>query len=223
LIRRAQGTFRTLATASPAGLNVYDQNNGLDIGISAPPASAGGAIVDIPPLQAPESQDWTLQALSVNANLTFVRFGANPATGIAPPIYGRLPVLKAGIVYPAASSGTPTIPAESIVGGIALPTDATSLFTLWDPDSDPMPPTVPEPDGPVAGQFAGLPVSGSLILPQPLALISGGPQFGVGMWILPSLIGPGYINDTLGWLGLFVYNALYTIIVDDGTGPQPQT
>jgi hypothetical protein len=198
MIRRVQGSFRvnTPLVGTP---------NMTDTWPSSGPRSAGDTLIDLPSLQQPVNEAWKIVAASIT--------GALSLEPVAPPIYGRFGMLNGAVVYPA--TATAGNGGEASARGFQpYPYDTTMMFSLWDPSVDELPPftfaSAVAAGGPI------LPFQGSLQLPTPLDLPGGGPEFGIGMWLTPSLLGPSYTNGILQ-----VFQARYTIYIDDGTGPEP--
>lgn len=164
-----------------------------------------GAPLDSPPL----SQVWSLIAWTITLQGLLAGAGAN---------FGRLGSIIAGVARglqtntPAPNGIAPPGPWSN--KGIQLPPDQSALTTIWDGNTDPAfhlstsgtPPAKPEP---IVATFSP---------PVPIEVESG-ETLGIGLWLKPSLIGiPGGAGTGL----IQIFNAAYTITLDDGAGaPTP--
>lgn len=227
MIQQYSGAFRAGGQQVPGGgpaLNALDWTTALPA--TDPSFTLGGGLLDASNLQPPLLTNWAVQSVSVSAGVFLYK---NPTTvGIAAGhTYGRLGRILTGIqVYgnPSLSSHTsnPNFPSPvpGQLGMPALPQDPSLITELWDPVSDPLPPSTPfvfqdisGPQSPPAPAL--LPVLGIVNLPQPLLLSSIGALL-LGLWITPSLLGCG--TNAYPCVQVGVANALYTINCDDGHG-----
>lgn len=224
MLQQYSGSFRAggqqVVGGGPA-LNAVDWTT---VATTDPGYTAGAGLLDATVLQPPLVANWAIVSISVSAGLFIYQ---NPTlTGTAAGhLYGRLGRILTGIqVYGspsrAMSSGTLT-PIPGAFPMPQLPQDPSLITPLWEPATDPLPPSTPfafqnisTPPPPPAPSL--LPALAILNLPQPLYLSSIGALL-IGLWLTPSLLGCGTNGYPCVQIG--VANALYTINCDDGKGP----
>lgn len=212
MIQRAASSFRTFPSTvfNLGAINVQDLG-GTNVGGGAS-WTQGNFLIDQVKLQPPNGATWEVNAFSVSANLWISTSTPLVANQIGP--FGRLSKLWASLLTDA-SGQMPTLANEdfSPTPGV-LPSDTSTSFVLWDPDSDPLPPQVPVGTAPIAPNgYEAFVVSGSLTLPEPIEVRLGS-QLMVALWLLPSII--GFLNMTgTGQLAVSVQNAAYTVLMDD--------
>lgn len=208
MVQRFNGSFRGIPNAiGPNPVNAWDivslPSN------SAPVRSSGSTIVDVLNLVPPMLQRWTLQQVTITAQLMILmQVGLGGG-------YGKFGQIMAGVTTGAtqtSDAGEPPLP------HVQLPSDMTAVDALWDPASDPLPPV-----GMSAGTLAGSsvptqPLWKTITITPPTAIvIDQAEPVGVGIWMLPSLLGQN--GNGVGYLTFFVGAANYTVIYDDGVTP----
>jgi hypothetical protein len=189
-------------------VNLY--NSGLtcaDIAQATEPAwTPGGYAICSMPLQPPALKKWNINSVSVAGNLSL--FSVN---GL--PIYGKLGKVTGGMTTAQSittGSGVPGWqPGSPWNQGNSPPLDSTLVATMWDPSSDPLPPL-----NMVTAQAPAIfnRIACTVQPPQPVSISSGG-QVNIGIWIGPSLLGPG--NGSVYTAGLAISGAVYTVVYDD--------
>lgn len=148
--------------------------------------------------QVPIGSKWDLLSVSFQAFML-----TNRAAGRA---YGSLGQLGIGVIL-----DTP-IPVTGGQQAYATPPSDLSLFSqIWDGEIDNTPPdisvlTIP---GDVSQAFS---VSGTISPPIARTLYAG-QEIAVGLWLTPSILASGQNGDAVS---LFVLNAKYEIVVEDG-------
>jgi hypothetical protein len=165
--------------------------------------SPGAMLVDAIAVQPQAREHWTLLSYSVTGLLGIDLKPNNVTQGYIP--HGKLGKILTSLVmgtdYIGATQGTLgsaislTIP--------ALPSDTTMMASLWDPQSDPLP--MQSPYGTSVTPLAvnvQLPISRLLIPTE---------QFGIGIYMLPSLLGMGVVN----WPVRYLWQCTYALIYDD--------
>lgn len=197
-VRRSPGAWRQLTPAS--GLNVSDENPTFSGSFAQ--RTQGGTIIDILTLPGQAYKPWTVIGFSVTAGIRYVQDG--PALAVRQ--YGRLGKILTGLALESTGFTQGSSPSQCWVNPMAeLPTDSTVLATLFDPATDPMPPTVFANN---AVSQPAAPLSVVNILPQSIKLTDYA-LAGMGIWILPELIPCSS--------GLGIFNAKWSLIYDDGT------
>jgi hypothetical protein len=204
MIQRAQSAFKT-ASVNPfvtlgGAANLIDQT----AGSSSNGWTGGATIIERLSLQPPNGAQWQLLGVGVSGMLV-AQANADPGKQVC----GKLGKIQAGIVpqITTTTENFPLIPFTEPM--LPLPIDSSLLFDLWDPASDPLPPSAGTP----SAASPMLAVSGALQLPQPIPFQFGS-QIGIGMWMNPSLIGQAY--NGAAYYMLCLCNSLYTIYYDDG-------
>ena len=171
--------------------------------------STGQQLIDTVGLQPQATEHWKIVGYAINTKLVFA------SGGVQIP-FGKLGKIKAGLAIPLPA--TSTISSVPGVPFVALPQDSTLVSDLYDPDTDPFPPTWTG-----AARVAGTPptpllnLATTVTLPQPLDLTQlAAPysQITVGIWTLPSLWG-SLIAQTF-FPGLALFNSQFTVYYDDG-------
>lgn len=203
-LQRSQGAFRSnaqyLSVGKAGTTNAFDPIFAVP---TNPGWTAGTTMIDGLSLTPPANQAWTLQQLSVSAVLLMEIF-----TG-GGPIYGKFGKILAGLATMVSpTSANPAIANLTCNSGVQLPADRTAIGTLWDPATDPLPPNV-------LASPVTLPLSLTITPPQPIP-INQGETIGIGLWMLPSLL--GQIAPVNGW-ELILASATWAIIYDDGVTP----
>lgn len=211
MIRRTGGQFRAVTYEGIAGVCCGD-NTGSGAGSTYATWTTGATLIDSGGLQPPALARWKVLAVSIQAGLYCLIF---PGSGSAAGYWGTLSPIRAGIV--------PQPPTTGALGGAvpfnqpmaAEPADQSLVGPLWDPAVNPMCPIINAGVGGSGQPAAGvqpLPISTSLVLPQPLEVTSGG-QVNVGIWLHPMRL-----KSTL----FLVMNGQFAITYDDGASePQP--
>lgn len=196
MIRRTGNAFRAASSNVPVdggGIPVPGNVNLTDIQGSASPYSSwtqGAYIIDTARLVPITNKPMTIVSASVSASLVWYQSGAY--------YYGKWGKVIAGITEAQNTSGYAagfpySVPVNQ------RPQDSSLITTLWDPANDPLPPQLVSP-------LPNFPISGSIVPPSPIPAPQGG--IGIGMWIGPSLVANA---------NMCVYNAVWSIIYDDGT------
>lgn len=204
--RQLPGTFRTL-TGVP---HTIDTNINC---VDASPASSlyqsirspGATLIDVATPGSQINQVWTLQSVGVRADIAL-------QGGVR--LYGKLGRILTGIVLPPNAQATPGSSIGAAVQPwvsplLALP-DPTLTAPLWDPVNDVLPPLSANQLPINAAPSNFLQVSTAIQLPQPVDMRPGDP-IGLGIWILPSLIG----SPTSGFLNVLVYHATYVLVYEE--------
>lgn len=216
-IQRYSGAFRiafklTQTFPPPIMVNLLDTYPAIGGTGATPGWSTGATLVDQLQLSPPMIEQWTLQQVSISAQLLLA-----PDAGNIGPIYGKLGKILAGLAV-----GTTQTNGDAFYANfdrlVQLPADRTALTTLWDPANDPLPSTQAEFAGP-SYTVQPLYVSATVSPPFPLK-IAQGESIGVGLWMLPSLIGIAAPNAGADWQ-MIVSDAEYAVIYDDGINPPP--
>lgn len=155
-------------------------------------------------------QRWSILSVSFQAYLRFAFEVANPAV-----VFGKFGKILAGFAMDQALStqGGDTY----LTTAAQLPYDTTLVVPLWDPASDPMPPTTASNVGgsvspPIPSQCLALSAVLSPVVPLTLDPAS---QPAIGIWMLPSLLGIASGVQPDGF-GLNLGIASFTINYDDG-------
>lgn len=182
----------------------------------------GGTTIDsveLTPL--PIEAKWTLIGFSIQGGLSF---GITPGGSFA-----KLGKVIAGLVIPSIPGIINPGSAVSNPNGILnFPQDTTLTVPIWDPAIDPLPPS-----GVIGSPIGGLlteplNVSAELLLSNPIEILAS-MDIGIGVWMLPSLIG-NYQDGSFTYEMIFGNSKIipqtsqpnaigvpnYTIIYDDG-------
>lgn len=226
MIQLAQGSFRQSVPNTINGhVNVQDNtNNPATEGFGQPGWSGGATLIDQLLFQPPQFSSWHILSYSINAGLSFESYFNDLDTEF--PIYGKLGKIFAALQLDTGPTtggslpGTMTyaIGAPYICPALPLPNDMTLGVTLFDPGSDPAPPTNYWNATTTVPNL--LPLTASLQLAQPMQ-VTGSASIGIGLWICPSLLsGSGTNGGAAG--GLCLRNGTYTVYYDDGvSSPTP--
>jgi hypothetical protein len=204
--RYSPGEFRSLP---PDNTNMLDQPALLGPAAVTCSLTPGCTQIDTIDLQGPnQSQHWTFLSVSVQAKLRFRAADVGDVTHF----YGRLSKILAGVILDNTSIPTQNGINAYISPMQALPVDSTLLTPLWDPDTDPLPPTVASS----IGTDLGLTINASIVLNDPVDIVPGVTPY-IGMWMEPSLIGVVISPATaLADFAIEVFDAVYTVNYDDG-------
>jgi hypothetical protein len=167
----------------------------------------GATIIDTNSVITPtQQQRWTLTNVSFTGYLGFLN-GFSPA-------YGKLGKIVAGLLLENAQRYQN--PTPWITPMLPLPPDSSLTADLWNPENDPMPPVMGEPIPSQQPPLSSLLSVTTVIAPPfPIPFTPGG-NLGVGMWMLPSLIGFSVAASYVA--GLIMFGANYVINYDDGMG-----
>lgn len=209
-IQRSANAFRV--DTSSNDINVEDDINVFAGQQYISVRGTGATIVDLLSLAPEPQQKWTLQSIAIQA---YMLIELSSSAGVSS-LYGKLSKIVGGLLLPpyAYASGNSSFPADRPMR--PLPPDPSLTVTLWDPAIDQLSPMVPI--NTVTSQSAPskmLPISGVIQLPQPLPL-EPGVEIGVGIWILPALIGFANLNNGQVTFSIEVRRATYAIAYDNG-------
>lgn len=205
-IQRTPGAFRAEPASAGQGqtINLYDPSTNSAAFESA--WTEGATLIDAVQVSPKQNQSWTLLSISFQTYLGIV--------SLAGQTFGKFGKMLAGIMPPAqqanptnGGSGVPYV-----TPFIPLPNDTSLFQTVWDPAIDPDPPSFIT-FGPGTPITSLLPISSTIALPQPIALVPGD-SLAIGLWLMPSLLGTDGTID--GLIGLFAQYSSYTITYDDG-------
>lgn len=138
--------------------------------------------------------------LLVNANLSFPPAGP----------FGQLGAILGALVVQDASQTPGNFGTAAV---LPLPPDMSLSVPLFDPAVNPLPPIRAGASFAPFGPGTMLALSGSILPPNPIELPPNTtPSVGVGIWMLPSLLG----ILGLGQIGMRIWGASYCVTYDDG-------
>jgi hypothetical protein len=198
MIRRSSGQFRTILTSN---VSLQDSKQ-------APGWTTGGTLIDGINLQPLPSERWTILAYSVRGQLTMTYFPLGFVTNYVP--FGKFGKIKTSLVMDTDFTGpTGSVNNPQVVPALPLPQDSSLVADLWDPALNELPPAQ---NSAVQGTV-GEPLSVSVLLPTPRP-IQQGSRFGIGLWMLPSLLTS--IPNNANFPCLMFWGAGYSIIYEDG-------
>jgi hypothetical protein len=164
-------------------------------------------------LQGPDAdEDWSILSVSVQAflalSLTFPTEG-NFLFG------GKFGKIEAGLIMPPEAADVGVL--QSAPGIVSYPADQALVATLWDSASGQLPPfTAGVTCAPAVGR--GLPVSCTILPPNPIKLTPGNPP-AIGIWMHQTLLSMINTLTTFPipfYVGLGVCYAQWTVNYDDG-------
>jgi hypothetical protein len=199
--------FVPYAIQNPATpLNLFDGTDFPDLTLYASRWSPGATIITGIPLSPTHSQVWDVLSIAITGYIVY-----NQSHGSH---FGKLGKLVGGLLLNPASP--PQVPATSPM--LPLPDDASLVFDLWNPDANPMPPSISNPVGSLPG-FGGLPFSGVLSLPTPIEARGDDlPTLAVGMWLQPMLLGRATTEGFIGTTFTIVVSGAKVAVTYDDKG-----
>lgn len=155
------------------------------------------------------NQQWSLQSIGIQAFLALVM-------GINHNLVGKLGKIVAGLLLP--TNPQPTTSGLQNFSSILLPLpDPTLTVTLWDPETDQMPPVYPHGvglDPTLKTSLSGfLSIGQVLQLQQPVDL-EPGETVGIGIWMLPSLLARP-TEDVASFYQLGIYQAKSLLVYNE--------
>lgn len=203
MIRRAIGSFRAGSGGVDAPVYTMFDNQTLSTSSWCLWTEGATQIDQITDISPTPRQQWKILAFSITAMLQI--YGNSSA-------WGKLGKIIAGIPTPAEQ--TPFIPLLGYFSTslLPLPSDMSQVVDLWNPANDSLPPSAVTPQ--IPGE-AGLPISATLILPQPI-LVTSSDSILIGIWMLPSLLSASSAGVPNRWLQI-LSNIRYCVTYDDGT------
>jgi hypothetical protein len=200
---RLNSPFRVEGSSLP--INVTDLV--ANVGPNGNGYTPGATIIDLVRLGPGISSKWTLLSISVQGYLQVFE------TATAQPLYGRLGRIIAGLTLDSPPNQTQgSGPQPWTVPMLPITPDTTLTTDLWNPASDPMPPTQVASIDDTPSK--NLPVQANIVLPVPYQVIPGVTPT-VGIWMTPSILATS--SGTGVQFGLLLTRATWTADYDDGS------